>query len=238
MFFFVTLSASAGMGQAKIMPQLPSPLDLAQVQAFLDRASFSVIAVCRPCHYTLLGDFSALFEVNFSITTSPVLIQYFEGFDLLLLHLVPITPYYAIFSYRKLGTRLDPIAVTTKIQKFFDLHIRRQQMQLDLLDGVIDKDQITFIFFSNQLRRLYKFTRLVPLSNVVGVSPSVFESLGVPAGECAVSRRDNEETVYFRCRSHNAIKHAKPSHMIADSVSRRRIVKSKLPIVAFCSRAT
>jgi hypothetical protein len=96
---------------------------------------------------------------------------------------------------------------------------------------------VTFICFPDQLRRVYKFTRLVSLSNVVGVSSSVFKSLGIPAGECAVYRRGDEETDRFQCTSRNAIKHSKPSYIIADSISRRRIVKSKLLVLLFYSRA-
>jgi hypothetical protein len=105
--------------------------------------------------------FLAPSEVNFRITTPSVMTQYFEGFDRLLLRLVPITPYYAVFSHRKLVTTLDPIDATTKVQKVFDLLIRRQHMQLNLLDGAIDKAHVSFICFPNQLHRVYKFTRLV-----------------------------------------------------------------------------
>jgi hypothetical protein len=163
--------------------------------------------------------------------------QYFEGFDRLLLRLVPITPYHAVFSHRKLVITVNPIDATTKVQGLFDLHIRPRQMQLDPRDTAIDKGAVTFICLPDQLRRVYKFTPLMPLPNVVGVSPSVFESLGVPAGECAVYWRDGEETIHFQCTSRNAIKHMKPSYMIAESVSRRCIVKSKLPVLAFSSRA-
>jgi hypothetical protein len=118
------------------------------------------------------------------------------------------------------------------------LHIRRQQRQLDSLDGVIDNASVTFSCPPDQFDRVYKFTPLVPLSNMVGVSPCVFESVGVPAVECEIYRRDDEGIVHFPCTSHNAIKHAEPNYMIAASVSRRRIVTSTRLIIAVCSHAT
>jgi hypothetical protein len=102
-----------------------------------------------------------------------------------------------------------------------------------LLDGHIDKAPVAFICRPDQLRRASKFTQFiafVPLSNVVRVSPSVFDPLDV------VYQRDDKETVSFRSSSRNAIKHAMPSYMIADSISRRRVVKSKRLSVAFYSR--
>jgi hypothetical protein len=190
-----------------------------------------------PSYYDLLDDFSAPSEASFSITTASVMTEYSEGFDRLLLRLVPITAYYAIFYHRKLLTTLDVIDATTKVQRLFDLHIRSRQMQLDSLDGAIDKAPVSFICLPHQFRCVYKLIALVALSNVVGVSLSVFKFLGVPRGECAVYQRDDEEIVHFRCTWRNAIKHAKPSYMIADSVSRRRIVKSKPPVLAFHLRA-
>jgi hypothetical protein len=181
MFCLFALSASAGMVQAIIKLQLPSPLDLVQVHAFLDRASFSVTAGDMPRNCDLLDVFSAPSDANFSIATPSVMTQYSEGFDLLLLRLIPIPPYYVIFSYRKLVTTLDPISATRKVQRLFDLHIWQRQTELDSRDGAIDKASVTFVCLPDQLRRVYKFTRFVAsLSNVIGVSPFVFESLGVP----------------------------------------------------------
>jgi hypothetical protein len=94
------------------------------------------------------------------------------------------------------------IDAVTKVQKLFDLHIRRMQMQLPSLDGALDKALVIFICLPDQFDCVYEFTRLVLLSNVVSVSPSVFESLGVPVGECAIYRHDDERTVHFPCTSH------------------------------------
>jgi hypothetical protein len=162
--FLVALSASAGMVQAKITPYLPSPLDLAQVQAFLDHASFSVTAVCRPCDHSLLEDFSPLSKANFRNTTPSLMNQYFEGFDLLLC-LILITPYYAIFDHRKLVTMLEPIDATTKVQKLFDLHIRRRKIQKDSLDGALDKAPVTFICLPDQLDRVSRFGAMTSRSS-------------------------------------------------------------------------
>jgi hypothetical protein len=114
MFFFTALSASAGMVQAKVTRQLPCPLDLAQVQVFLDCTTFSMIVVCTPCEYAFLRLSSVPSEATFSIGNPSVITQYSEGFDRLL-PLVPITPYYAIFSHRKLVTILDLIDAMTKV---------------------------------------------------------------------------------------------------------------------------
>jgi hypothetical protein len=99
---------------------------LAQVQAFLDRASFSVITVCMPCIDDFFNHFSAPSDASFSIGTPSVMTQYFEGFDRLLLRLIPITLCYAIFYHRKLVITLDPIDAVIKVQKHLDLHIWRR----------------------------------------------------------------------------------------------------------------
>jgi hypothetical protein len=64
MFCLFALSASAGLVQAKIPPQPISALNLAQVQAFLDHAAFSVVTVCGPGDCILLKDFAAPSEVH------------------------------------------------------------------------------------------------------------------------------------------------------------------------------